>query len=274
MAAVEWKKLRAILPQGTVVHRIQDNQWLTLEKDTYVNVLKYGHLHVRKKSVYVLSKKNKILYTAPFDQVIFIDKVSNLLQRPTSYQEYPPPKEEKSDSIKFFQELSLELSLCTPEFLKNIGRHNKRHFSNMGPLYQVHLDFDRTFVLGGKINYTMGKMDSTDGGQFKIQRLTLGPTASIPIGEVNGRKAFFQMGPLFSPLFKVKDPLSHRNFYFTSRSLQVGLKIYYPNRPADFMFGIHLSREYISPRINKFPEVPTVQNTKEEALSLLLGASW
>ena len=272
ICAQEGEGAKAILPKGTILLRLKDDKKVTLRRETYVNVLK-NRLQEKEKFV-VIDKQGNPLYTVLPDQVVVIEQVADLFKRPTNYQEYIPLEEEKQDSLKIAQEFSLAFYRLGPGFLDNIRAYGGEDISGIDLFYQWFLDFNSLISLGGQINYSTGTASDADE-QFKMQRLTLGPVVSKFLMDFDGGgKIALQIGTLRSIFFSAKHSKYEEDFPFSSQSLKMGLQLYAPGVLADFTFGIHLSREFISPVIDEFPKGVKVQAVRETQLSLTTGVAW
>ena len=270
-------KAKALLAKGSVLHRLQDGKKVTLPKDTYVNTLKSD---LDNQWVYVLNKKNQPSYAIPYGQVTFIDQTTDLLQPPTLFEEYIPQKPIRKDSIAFAQELSFFFYQGTSKFIKNIKPDASDLARGGGALYQAYttLDFplipERTIVLGGQFNYSLGTISSPNQ-RLKVQQFSLGPIIKVPIATFNQKKVFLQLAALSSLSFQVEDPENNRYFPFRSQSLSLGLQTSYHSRTfANIMFGTHFSREWITPQLDQFPQGHSGAVTGENKLSLIVGIKW
>ena len=264
------RPFKVLVPKGTVLSRLSDGQKLTLPRDLYTNILKGED---DKNEVYVLNKKGKELYSVPFKKIIFIDQVGDLFKQPVYYQEYPPQKKEKKDSLNFFQDISFILYQLTPKFLVPFESNNIENISGQGLQYNIYFDFDFPIFFGGEFYYLLGTTDSLHH-QIKIQQSSIGPIINIPLTPLHERKVFLQIGTLFSTLFHVKSSRNHQKYRFHSQSIKIGLQSSFPSSLIHLIFGIHFSQQFIRPLKNQLPDRPPYKTTKENQLSFLMGVTW
>ena len=280
-------RVKALLPQGSVLHRKRDGKQLIIPRDTYLNVRKatieveqrdYDFVDGQDPLIHILNKQDQALYTITPDQIIFIDQVADLFEQPTHYEEYIPRERAKIDSFETFHELSVALYQSTAKFLENVAtdKDARDNISGIELVYQGHLDFDAPFLLGGQLHYSIGSTGPPDN-RFRMQQWTLGPVVSVPFALLNEKKVFLQIGTSFSILFNIQGPENGQDFPFRSQSLKVGLQAYHLGpivNIADFMYGVHFSREFATPRGDRFPSEMATQTTSEQKLSFLIGITW
>ena len=250
---------RALLPQGTLLERLEDQKIFSLSKDIYVNIIKDNPLQV-------MDHKGHSLYTIPDHQahkVIFIDQISNIYQNPKFYKEYPSQKKIKEKPLNLSQDISFNFYQSTTQFLSHLTGKERNTLLGWGGSYQAHVDFHAPILLGIKLNYIMARVESLTSNQF-----TLGPVISYPLTPFKIKNLHAQFSTQSSLFFKVKDNSIDKSFDFKSQSLNIGLQYYRRYQSVYLILKIFLSKDFISQK-NK-----TSTNTDDERLTLATGLSW
>ena len=261
--------LKALLPQGSVLRHLGDGKKTLLSRDLYVTALKGLE---RTAPVYILDQEQNVAYSASSDQVIFIDQVSDLLTPPRHYRQYPPPlPPPPRPPLQFSQEVSLALYHLSTPFLHSLEGEKTDPALGTSLHYQCAVDMD-VVVFGGQLAYFLAAVASGEQ-QFKLQQFSLGPTVGVALVRAKRSKLLLQVSQSLSPLFKVQSSRLNREFRFGSQSLGAGLQWYFFDVVADFMLGVHFSREFVSPRGRDFPS-PAPGKTTNQRWSLVMGVRW